>query len=175
MYNNMENPNPSYEDMLNKLSNQINDLFSRLHYYQALVAEKENQITRLTNEVSQLKTLIQELSHQPHPAPSYISQQSYTPPTPKQQTTPPSYPSPQLSAPPSYSHPQSSTPPIIKHQLTSTSISEEEARINKRKCPNCGAMGFAIKEVDDKNRILSYTPRRIYAKKRVCTKCRFEF
>ncbi len=165
MYNNIEDPNPDYENMLNKLSNQINDLFSRLHYYQALVAEKENQITRLTNEISQLKALIQEISPQPHPpAPSYSSQQSYTPPAPKQQTAPPSYPSPQSSA-----------PPVIKQELTSTFISEEETRINKRKCPNCGAMGFAIKEVDDKNRIISYTPRRIYAKKRVCTKCRFEF
>jgi len=161
----MEDPNPDYEDMLNKLSNQINDLFSKLHYYQALVAEKENIITRLTNEISQLKALIQELSLQPHPPPpSYPSQQSYTPPALQQQTAPPSYPSPQPSA-----------PHVIKQELTSTFISEEEARINKRKCPNCGAMGFAIKEVDDKNRIISYTPRRIYAKKRVCTKCRLEF
>ncbi len=162
----MEEPNPDYEAMLNKLSNQINDLFSKLHYYQALVAEKENQITRLTNENSQLKALIQELSHQPYPPlPAYPSQQPYTPPTPKQQATRPSYPTPQPSTP----------PPILKQELTSTIISDEDTRINKRKCPNCGAMGFAIKEVDDKNKIISYVPRRIYAKKRVCTKCRFEF
>ncbi|MFX1312424.1 MAG: hypothetical protein ACFFHD_07405 [Promethearchaeota archaeon] len=165
MYNNLEEPNPDYEVMLNKLSNQINDLFSKLHYYQALVVEKENQITRLTNEISQLKVLIQELSNQPHPPPqSYPNQQSYTPSTPTQQTGPPSYPSSQPS-----------TPPTIKNELNPPSISEEDTRINKRKCPNCGAMGFAIKEVDDKSKILSYVPRRIYAKKRVCTKCRHEF
>ncbi|MBN1801634.1 MAG: hypothetical protein JW891_09030 [Candidatus Lokiarchaeota archaeon] len=44
-----------------------------------------------------------------------------------------------------------------------------------RICPNCNAMGFAIKEVDDKTQILSYVPKRIYAKKRVCTKCFHEF
>jgi len=36
-------------------------------------------------------------------------------------------------------------------------------------------MGFAIKEVDDRTRIISYTPRRIYAKKKSCTKCRYEW
>ncbi len=45
----------------------------------------------------------------------------------------------------------------------------------KRKCPICGAMGFAIKEFDDKSRIISYIPRIIYARKRVCTKCNHEF
>ena len=44
-----------------------------------------------------------------------------------------------------------------------------------RICPQCGAMGFAIKEVEDKNKIISYIPRRIYAKKKVCTKCFCEF
>ena len=165
MYNNMDEPTSDYEDVLNKLSNQITELFSKIHYYQALVAEKDYQIKQLTNENNNLKGLVQELSHQPHPSPpSYPSQQSYTPPVPKQQTTPPSYPSP-----------SSFTPPAPKLQSASTITSEIDTRINKRKCPNCGAMGFAIKEVDDKTKILSYVPRRIYAKKKVCTKCRFEF
>lgn len=45
----------------------------------------------------------------------------------------------------------------------------------KRQCPNCGAYGFAIREIDDKNQIISYVPRRIYAKIKHCTKCGFEF
>ena len=44
-----------------------------------------------------------------------------------------------------------------------------------RQCPNCAAFGFAIREIDDKSRIISYVPRRIYAKKKHCTKCGFEF
>jgi len=36
-------------------------------------------------------------------------------------------------------------------------------------------MGFAIKEVDDRTRVISYNPIKIYAKKKVCTKCRAEF
>jgi hypothetical protein len=36
-------------------------------------------------------------------------------------------------------------------------------------------MGFAIREIDDKSRVISYIPRRIYAKKKSCTKCRYEW
>ena len=42
-------------------------------------------------------------------------------------------------------------------------------------CPNCGATGFAIKEVEDKSKIISYIPKPIYAKKLLCSKCGFEF
>ena len=45
----------------------------------------------------------------------------------------------------------------------------------RRICPNCGATGFAIKEVEDKSKILSYIPKPQYAKKSICTKCGFEF
>ncbi len=76
---------------------------------------------------------------------------------------------------PSYSSQQvqpTLTPP---QQPTSTFNPQGEIRVNKRRCPECGAMGFAIKEVDDKSNIISYIPRKIYAKKKVCTKCRYEF
>jgi len=45
----------------------------------------------------------------------------------------------------------------------------------RRICPNCGATGFAIKEVEDKTKIISYIPKPQYAKKNICTKCGFEF
>ncbi|MGV9199885.1 MAG: hypothetical protein ACOC4M_13830, partial [Promethearchaeia archaeon] len=45
----------------------------------------------------------------------------------------------------------------------------------RRKCPNCGATGQAIKEVEDKSKIISYIPKPIYGKKNVCTKCGYEF
>lgn len=143
MDNNIDNSRSDYENMIDKLSNQITGLFSKIHYYQALVAEKDVQISQLTNENSQLIAKIQRIS---------------------QQLTPPPYPSQ-----------QSYTPPATKPQVDSTLASDVDTRIMKRQCPNCGAMGFAIKEVDDKTKILSYVPRRIYAKKRVCTKCRLEF
>ena len=54
-------------------------------------------------------------------------------------------------------------------------LSQDSSNLRKRQCPYCGAQGFAIKEMDDKTKIISYVPRRIYAKKRVCTKCRQEF
>ena len=44
MYNKIENPSSDYEITINKLSEQIEELFSKIHYYQALVAEKEFQI-----------------------------------------------------------------------------------------------------------------------------------
>jgi hypothetical protein len=131
------------EEMLNKLSKQITDLFSEIHYYQALVTEKDNQIIRLTLENSRLKMQIQE------------------PSTPLNSSSPPIKQTP----------PTLTVPPLPR----STVIPGIDARVNKRQCPKCGAMGFAIKEVDDKSKIISYIPRRIYAKKKVCTKCRHEF
>lgn len=132
-----------YEETLEKLSNQITTLFSEIHYYQALVAEKENQIIKLTTENNKLKNEIQNLS---------------------QSLNSPSYPS------------QIVKPITIPPQpVTTMSIPQADARINKRQCPECGAAGFAIREVDDKSKIISYVPRRIYAKKMVCTKCRCEF
>ena len=183
-----------YEEMINKLESQITDLFSEIHYYQALVTEKENTIIRLTTENRYLKAQAQktssELTPPPSPpqqlrAPSPPSQASYAPHTPSQQLHPPSYPSkesytpppspPQQLSPPSPPSQASYTPSAPAQYEEQTITSSEDTRINKRVCPECGAMGFAIKEVDDRSRIISYTPRRIYAKKKSCTKCRYEW
>ncbi len=150
----MDDPTSEYENTINKLSDQIAELFSQIHYYQAVVADKDTQITQLANEINQLKAQIQNLTHEVT-SPPYPSQQSYTPP-----------PIPQ---------PQSYIPPAPTQETTSTITSSEDPRINKRVCPSCGAMGFAIREVDDKSRVISYIPRRIYAKKKACTKCRYEW
>jgi len=139
----MEEVPSEYEETLDKLSSQITELFSEIHYYQGLVTEKDNRIIKLTTENSQLKTRIQNMS---------------------QPLDPPSYPS-QL------------TQPILttSQQVTTTLTPAVDTRVNKRQCPECGAVGFAIREVDDKSRIITFVPRRIYAKKKVCTKCRYEF
>jgi len=81
----------------------------------------------------------------------------------------------QLSKPTQYISPQVETIKVPKEVVATVSPTDTNIRQNKRKCPNCGAAGFSIKEVDDKTRILTYVPRRIYMKKKVCTKCRFEF
>ncbi|NVM35587.1 MAG: hypothetical protein HWN81_08315 [Candidatus Lokiarchaeota archaeon] len=159
MYNETEKPSSEYEITINKLSNQIEELFSKIHYYQALIAEKEFQIKQLIKDNQNLIAKVQKLTHQPTPPPE-PSQESYTPPTFPSNSQPYTPPTP---------------PPIpIKQPESSFSLSEDP-RINKRVCPNCGAMGFAIREVDDKSKVLSYSPRRMYAKKKECTKCRYEW
>jgi hypothetical protein len=192
--NNLVDFPPEFEEMLNKLESQITDLFAEIHYYQALLTEKENTIIRLTTENMYLKAKVENASSELTPPPippqqaspsSPPIQESYTPPTPPQQLQPPSYPKTRSYTPPpappqqlknlippsqdSYS---SSIPSPLTEPPTPPS---EDTRVNKRVCPQCGAMGFAIKEVDDKTRVISYNPQRIYAKKKQCTKCRNEW
>ncbi len=160
MFNEIEDPTSEYEITINKLSNHIEELFSKIHYYQALIAEKEVQIKQLIKENQNLIVKVQKLT-QKSISPPEPSQESYTPPPP-----PPS--SEQSYAPPT-------PPPILSKQPASSFSLSEDPRINKRQCPNCGAMGFAIREVDDKTKVLSYSPSRMYAKKKSCTKCRYEW
>lgn len=77
--------------------------------------------------------------------------------------------------PSQYKSPQVETIKVPNEVIPTVVPTDTSLRQNKRKCPNCGAMGFSIKEVDDKTKIICYSPRRIYKKKKVCTKCRFEF
>ena len=81
----------------------------------------------------------------------------------------------QQSRPTQYKRPQVETIKVPKEVIPTVVPTDTSLRQNKRKCPNCGAMGFSIKEVDDKTKIICYSPRKIYKKKKVCTKCRFEF
>jgi hypothetical protein len=169
MKNNTVELPSEYEAMINKLENQITELFSEIHYYQALLTEKENTIIRLTTENRYLKAKVQTDSSQftpPPPPPEQLEPSTY--PNQKPYTPPPS--PPERLEPPAYSDQQLYTKPPSPPLNTS-----EDIRVNKRVCPKCGAMGFAIKELDDKSRVLSYTPHRIYAKKYACTKCRYEW
>jgi len=143
MHNEIDDLPPEYGELISKLSDQINVLFSKLNYYQGLIAEKEIKIAQLSKENSILKSQIRDLGQISKP-PTFPSQKPYLPPAPKRQVVSPPIPS-------------------------------EDPRINKRTCPECGATGFAIREIDDKSKILTYTPRRIYVKKKICTKCNFEF
>ncbi len=154
IYNNPDDHISEYEETINKLTNQIKELFSKIHFYQALIAEKEHEVSKLTNENIQLKTQIQNLTYElKRSAPS--SQDSYTPP-----------PAPTL---------RKTTRTILLEQSNPTFTDNPDNRVNKRQCPNCGAMGFAIREIEDKSNVISYIPRRIYAKKKSCTKCSYEW
>jgi len=170
MYDNPDDPISEYEKTINKLTDQITELFSKIHFYQALIAEKDHQITELTNENHQLNAQIQNVSHELKPPP-YPDQQSYAPP-PAPSPAPPPQSAP-ISQPVPIPQPTPTT--TLIEQSTPTFTASNDPRINKRQCPNCGAMGFAIREVDDKSNVISYIPRRIYAKKKTCTKCRYEW
>lgn len=171
MYNNPDDPISEYEKTINKLTDQITELFSKIHFYQALIAEKDHEISKLTNENYQLKAQIQNLSYEIKPLPP-PSQEFYTPPPPppsQESYTPPPPPPIPTSAP------ETLPSTTLIEQATPKFTAVSDPRINKRQCPNCGAMGFAIREIDDKSNVISYIPRRIYAKKKSCTKCRFEW
>jgi chromosome segregation ATPase len=61
-----------------------------------------------------------------------------------------------------------------KPSMLSQSSSAPPPSPGEKQCPQCGARGLEIKEFEDKTKVLSYTPL-VYAKKRVCTKCSYEF
>jgi len=71
--------------------------------------------------------------------------------------------------------PQLHSPSGVSQKAQPTRTPKTISATMVRQCPNCGASGFAIREMDDKSRIISFVPRRIYAKKKHCTKCGFEF
>ena len=143
MYNDLDEFIENWESKITQLTDYISELENQVRKYQQLLKEKEDRITRLLQENSELKSQVQ-LS--------------------KKQTISPVYSS-------------GYTPSILASQkpVASSLSSNDVSSLNKRQCPNCGVMGFAIKEVEDRTRILSYIPRRIYAIKKVCTKCRFEW
>ena len=153
----MEDLPPEYEKDLSILENQITELF-------ALLEKKEIQVLQLKDENAELRTRIQNLQQQLSPP-----QQQLNPP--QQQLNPPQ----QQLNPPQHTNLQIDTIRVPNQQISLATSPSTNYISNKRKCPKCGAMGFAIKEVKDKTRLISYVPTRIYAKKRVCTKCRYEF
>lgn len=47
----------------------------------------------------------------------------------------------------------------------------------RKECPVCGAVGKDLSEVDDYTKVLYYFGdyKRMYAKKNVCTQCKYEW
>jgi len=167
----MEDILSDWENRINFLSDHIMELESQLHYYQNLVAEKDDLINALIAENDSLKS--QGIINEPSiPAPS-VSPQDFQYENPPHTTIPP----PNLHPPPKV---ESSAGVNITNPDMIPSVPVEDvlsygSGLRKRQCPQCGAQGFAIREVEDKSRLISYLPHRIYAKKRVCIKCRNEF
>jgi hypothetical protein len=153
MYSRVEDRPSENGKKVNQLSKQILALQTQIQTFKILLNDKDYIISQLKKENSQLKDQIQTIQQQAsivQPPNQYISQ----PKPPNQYIDP-------LKPPNQY--------------ISPTFTANTGTLTNKRKCPICGAMGFAIKEFDDKSRIISYVPRRIYARKRVCTKCKHEF
>ncbi|MFX1588159.1 MAG: cell division protein ZapB [Promethearchaeota archaeon] len=153
MYSNVDDMVAEYERRINNLTNQISELQNQVYQLQSLIKEKDNQINQLYNENQQMKAQIQSFQQQVSQSPYYGEQPAQVPAQQKAKQTP------------------------VGGQTANSIItsSNDTITLNKRECPKCGAFGFAIKEVEDKSRLLSYIPRRIYAKKHVCTKCFYEW
>jgi len=138
------------EDLPPEYEKDLSILENQITELFTLLEKKEMQVQQLKDENAELRTRIQNLQQQ-------INQ-------PQQQLSPPQYTNQQID-----------TIRVPNQQISLATSPSTSFSTNKRKCPKCGAMGFAIKEVKDKTRLISYVPTRIYAKKRVCTKCRYEF
>jgi len=178
MYENIEGLSPEDEKDLRILESQITELFT-------LLEKKEIQTSQLKDENAELRARIQNLEQQLSQPQQQLSQPQQQLSQPQQQISPPqqqiSPPQQQLKppqqqlSPPQHANQQIDTIIVPNQQISLATSPSTSHSTYKRKCPKCGAMGFAIKEVDDKTRLISYVPVKIYAKKRVCTKCRYEF
>ncbi|MFW9950638.1 MAG: hypothetical protein ACFFKA_11015 [Candidatus Thorarchaeota archaeon] len=143
--------------MYNNIENLIDDWEKKINQLSDYIVELENKIYQYQLLLNEKENQIAKLLNENSQLKSQIQSM-------QKQNISPAYSS-------------QYTPSILaSEQPVLSSISSEDlSAISKRQCPKCGAMGFAIKEMDDHSRILSYVPRRIYAKKKVCTKCRYEF
>ena len=176
--------------------NQITQLNSQINSFQTTIEGFQNQITQINNEKAQLLAQLPQLQNQLQqvqqenlnlqqqigPLHAQISQLqeeiSYKEKRIQELKEPKAVmPSSLAQGITSQSPTFGSSPTIPTTSTPSTATPSIDAGFGsgRRICPNCGATGFAIKEVEDKTKILSYIPKPQYAKKSVCTKCGFEF
>jgi len=168
---NLQASTDSFQDKINELMNENSIIKAQLSAQQQENAMLQQQISPLQVQISKLQEdlsykekRIQELKE-----PKAVMSSSLA-----------SHPSTIQS--PSYGYKTSISSSTSKIPESSTSIDDTSALGKdlgpsgaRRVCPNCGASGFAIKEIEDKSKIISYIPKPIYAKKHVCTKCSYEF
>ena len=149
----MEKLTTKYEKRISELLEQVREFKTQIYQYKNLLEDKDYHITLLYNENLELKAQIQNMKQPATPSPKY---------------TPPTHSSPRLSQ-------VGQLTPIPPKPIPAATVPKPKTTTMKRQCPNCGASGFAIKEIDDKTQLISYIPRRIYAKIKHCTKCGYEF
>ena len=139
---------------LPQLQNQLQQFQQENMNLQQQIGPLQSQISKLQEDISYKDRRIQELKEPKAVMPSSLAQGITSQ-------------SPTFGSSPSIS--TTSTPSTVSPSIDAGFGS------GRRICPNCGATGFAIKEVEDKSKILSYIPKPQYAKKSICTKCGFEF
>jgi septal ring factor EnvC (AmiA/AmiB activator) len=151
--NSMVNEKSQLENQLRDAQNQSANFQEQLISLQQQFAPLQQQVTKLQGELTYREKRIKELQEPKAVMPSTLGQRPATP----------TYVSP-------------STPSIGQTPTIGTpSTPDASFSSGRRVCPNCGASGFAIKEVEDRTKIVSYIPKPIYAKKMICTKCSYEF
>ncbi len=200
LQNQIDNVNAQYANLNAQLidkDNQVNQLRSQLQNFQKTIEGYQNQINMLNNEKAQLQSQIPQLQNnlQLLQQENMTLQQQIGPLQAQinklqeelvykdkriQELKEPKAVMPSslaqgitsqtsgMGAPISYGTPTGSS-------MTSTPTLGTGSSSGRKICPNCGATGFAIKEVEDKTKIISYIPKPQYAKKNICTKCGFEF
>ena len=141
----LNDENSQLQNQLQDAQQQNSALQSQVLSLQQQVAPLQQQVSKLQGELTYKDKRIEELKEPKAVMASTLAQQDI-----------------------------SSQPPISP-TTTTTPVPNIDISSGRRACPNCGASGFAIKEVEDKTKIVSYIPKPIYAKKKKCTKCGYEF
>ncbi len=158
----LANEKAQLEAQISALQNQIQDLQQSYGMLQQQIGPLQQENAKLRQDLSYKDKRIQELQEpQPVMASSLASQPVGSPGA----TTGTAFgaPAPAMASAPARAPAMTSAP--------APSIGAG----SRRQCPNCGAVGFDIKEVEDRSKIVSYIPKPIYAKKNVCSKCGYEF
>ena len=175
------------DNQLNQLSGQIQSLQTTIEGFQGQITQLNNEKAQLQAHIPQLQNQLQQvqqenmnLQQQIGPLQAQISKlqedSAYKDKRIQELKEPKAVmPSSLAQGITSQSPTLGSTPSFGISPTAPTPSTSAGMGSGRRICPNCGATGFAIKEVEDKSKILSYIPKPQYAKKSVCTKCGFEF
>lgn len=199
LQNQINNANAQCADLNSQIlvrDNQITQMSSQINSLQATIEGFQNQITQINNEKAQLLAQLPQLQNQLQQAQQEnmnLQQQigplqaqvsklqediSYKEKRIQELKEPKAVMPSSLAQGITSQSPTFGSSPTIPTTSTPSAVTpsiDAGFSSGRRICPNCGATGFAIKEVEDKSKILSYIPKPQYAKKSVCTKCGFEF
>jgi len=152
------------EAQIPAFQSQIEELHMQNSLLQQQVAPLQSQIDQLRQDLDYKEKRIKELQEPQAVMPSTLSTQGV------------SSPGASVGSGMGYG---TSAGPVMGGSVPSITptprVPSKPALSGRRECPNCGAHGPSIKEVEDKTKIISYIPKPIYAKKNVCLKCGYEF